>query len=61
MDLEYRSGLIKPLVFIVEEDYVFKGRAMLSKVNFDSIITLKHDFISLELIILERESTMENK
>ena len=34
---------------------------MLSKINFDSINTLKHDFISLELIILERESTMEAK
>ena len=48
-------------MFIVEVDYVFKGGVMLSKINFDSIITLKYDFISLELIILERESTMETK
>ena len=61
MDLEYRCGLIKPLIFIVQDDYVFKGGVMLSKINFDIIFTLKYDFISLELIILERESTMENK
>ena len=48
-------------MFIVEDDYVFKGRVMLSKIKFDSINTLKYDFISLELIILERESTMETK
>ena len=48
-------------MFIVDDDYVFKGGVMLSKINFDSINTLKHDFISQELIILERESTMENK
>ena len=34
---------------------------MLSKINFDIIYNLKYDFISLELIILERESTMEAK
>ena len=61
MDLEYRNGLIQPLIFIVKDDYAFKGGVMLSKINFDSIITLKYDFISLELIILERESTMETK
>ena len=61
MDLDYRRGLIQPLIFIDEDNYVFKGRVMLSKINFDSINTLKHDFISLELIILERESTMESK
>ena len=61
MDPEYRCGLIKPLVFIVKDDYVFKGRVMLSKINFDIIFILKYDFISLELIILERESTMEAK
>ena len=61
MDREYRSGLIQPLIFIVEDDYVFKGRVMLSKINLDSIIILKNDFISLELIILERESTIEIK
>ena len=61
MDPEYRSDLIQPLIFIVEDDYVFKGGLMLSKINFDSINTLKHDLISLELIILERESTMETK
>ena len=48
-------------MFIVEVDYVFKGGVMLSKINFDSINILKHDFISLELIILERESTMEKR
>ena len=34
---------------------------LLSKINFDSINILKNDFISLELIILERESNTENK
>ena len=53
--------LIKPLIFIVKDDYVFKGGVMLSKITFDSINTLKYDFISLELIILERESTMEKR
>ena len=48
-------------MFIVEVDYIFKGGVMLSKITFDSINTLKYDFISLELIILERESIMENK
>ena len=61
MDREYRSGLDQPLMLIVENDYVFKGGVMLSNINFDSIVTLKYDFISLELIILERESTMEAK
>ena len=48
-------------MFMVEVNYVFKGGVMLSKINFDSINTLKYDFISLELIILEIESTMEAK
>ena len=48
-------------MFIVEVDYIFKGGVMLSKINFDIIFILKYDFISLELIILERESTMEVK
>ena len=48
-------------MFIVEGDFVFKGVVMLSKINFDRIITLKYDFISLELIILERENTKEAK
>ena len=61
MDPEYRCGLIKPLIFIVKNDYIFKGGAMLSKINFDIILNLKYDFISLELIILERESTLETK
>ena len=61
MDPEYRCCLFKPLVFIVEDDYIFKGGVMLSKINFDIISNLKYDFISLELIILERESTMEAK
>ena len=59
MDPEYRCGLFKPLVFIVEDDYTLKGGVMLSKINYDIIFNLKYDFISLELIILERESTME--
>ena len=42
------------LVFIVKDDYVFKGGVMLSKINFDIISNLKYDFISLELITLER-------
>ena len=41
-------------MFIVKDDYVFKGRVMLSKIYFDIISYLKNDFISLELIILER-------
>ena len=49
------------MVFIFEDDYVFKGGVMLSKINFDIILHLNYDFISLELIILERESTMEAK
>ena len=61
VDPEYRCGLIKSLVFIVEDVYVFKVGVMLSKINFDIISNLKYDFISLELIILERESTMETK
>ena len=61
MDPEYWCGLYKPLVFIVEDDYVFKGGVMLSKIYFDNTYSLKYDFISLELIILERESTMEAK
>ena len=61
MDPEYKSGLIQPLIFIVEDDYIFKGGVMLSKIKFDSIITLKYDVISLEMIIVERESTMETK
>ena len=61
MDPKYRCGLIQPLIFIVEDDYVFKGGVMLSKINFDIISNLKYDFIFLELIILERESTMEAK
>ena len=48
-------------MFIVEVDYIFKGGVMLSKINFDIIFNLKYDFISLELIILEKESTMEAK
>ena len=46
-------------MFIVEDDYVFKGGVMLSKINFDIIFNLTYELISLELIILERESTME--
>ena len=34
---------------------------MLSKIYFDIIFYLKYEFISLEPIILERESTMEAK
>ena len=34
---------------------------LLSKINFDIIFNLKYDFISLELIILLRKSTMEAK
>ena len=34
---------------------------MLSKINFDTIFNLKYGFISLELIILERQNTMEAK
>ena len=34
---------------------------MLSKIYFDIILCLKYDFISLEMIILERESIMEAK
>ena len=34
---------------------------MLSKIYFDIIFYLKYDFISLELIILETESTTEAK
>ena len=41
VDPEYRCGLFQPLVFIVEDDYVFKGRVMLSKIKFDIIFTSK--------------------
>ena len=32
---------------------------LLSKIHFDTYFSIKYDFISLELIILERENTME--
>ena len=38
-DPEYRCGLIQPLIFIVKDDYVFKGRVMSSKIYFDAFIT----------------------
>ena len=40
---------------------IFMLQKVLSKIYFDIISYLKNDFISLELIILERESTMEAK
>ena len=53
--------LFKSLIFIVKDDYVFKGGVMSSKNLFWYIFNLKYDFISLELIILERENTKEAK
>ena len=53
--------LFKSLIFIVEDDYVFKGGVMSSKIYFDTSFNLNYDFISLELIILERENTKEAK
>ena len=51
-----QQGLHGPLNGIVG-----RPSSMLSKIYFDIIYNLKYDFISLELIILERESTMETK